>query len=109
NAVSLRKAMTKEERRLWYDYLKNYEIRFLRQKVIDKYIADFYCSKAKLVIEIDGTHHFEEEGKVKDAVRTESFENRGLKVIRISNYDIWNNFTGVCESIDRVVKESLLV
>ncbi len=105
-AKALRKNMTKEENHLWYDYLREYPIRFIRQKVIGKYIVDFYCAKAKLVIELDGSQHYEEEIE-KDALRTEFLEQYGLKVIRISNLDISKNFEGVCVFIDNEVKQSL--
>ena len=62
NARVLRKDMTPEERHLWYDFLRLYPVRFLRQKVIDAYIVDFYCSRARLVIELDGSQHYEEKG-----------------------------------------------
>ena len=71
NARKLRKNMTKEERHLWYDFLKNYPVRFLRQKVIDTYIADFYCHRARLIIELDGSQHYSETGLLKDKIRTE--------------------------------------
>ena len=80
NARALRKNMTKEERHLWYDFLRNYPIRFLRQKVIDHYIVDFYCHEARLIIELDGSQHYEKEGLLKDKIRTEQIENRGLTV-----------------------------
>lgn len=96
--------MTKEERHLWYDFLRDYPIRFLRQKVIENYIADFYCAKAKLVIEIDGTQHFENDGLLKDKIRTEHLEKYNLQVLRIPNNEINNNFEGVCEYIDYIVK-----
>ena len=107
NARALRKNMTKEERHLWYDFLKNYPIRFLRQKVIDNYIVDFYCHDARLIIELDGSQHYEKEGLLKDKIRTEQIETRGLTVIRIPNNEVMRNFSGVCEYIDLVVKESL--
>lgn len=100
--------MTKEERHLWYDFLRSYPIRFLRQKVIDNYIADFYCSRARLIIELDGSQHYEENGLLKDKIRTEKIESRGLKVIRIPNNEVNKNFNGVCEYIDLFVKKSLL-
>ena len=106
-AKTLRKNMTKEEKHLWYDYLREYPIRFIRQKVIGKYIVDFYCAKAKLIIELDGSGHYEDKGIEKDALRTESLEQYGLKVIRISNLDINKNFEGVCLFIDNEVKQSL--
>ena len=107
NARTLRKDMTKEERHLWYDFLRNYPVRFLRQKVIDDYIVDFYCHDARLIVEPDGSQHYEKEGLLKDKIRTERIETRGLTVIRIPNNEVMRNFNGVCEYIDMVVKESL--
>ena len=99
--------MTREEKHLWYDFLRLYPVRFLRQKVIGNYIADFYCSQAKLVIELDGSQHYTEENVEKDAVRTSFLEEYGLKVIRILNRDVNRNFEGVCAYIDLMVKERL--
>ncbi len=99
--------MTKEERHLWYDFLRTYPIRFLRQKVIDNYIVDFYCSDARLIIELDGSQHYEEKGLLKDKIRTEKIENRNLTVIRIPNNEVNKNFRGVCEYIDLFIKKSL--
>ncbi len=104
-AKQLRRNMTKEERHLWYDFLKNYPVRFLRQKVIDNYIVDFYCSSARLAVEIDGGQHFEEDGMLKDKIRTVNIENRDIAVIRIPNNEVNRNFAGVCEYIDMIVKE----
>lgn len=106
-AKQLRKEMTKEERRLWYDFLRIYPIRFSRQKVLGKYFVDFYSAEAKLVIELDGSQHYEKENAQKDAERTAFLENYGLRVIRISNNEVNRNFRGVCEYIDVVVKQSL--
>ena len=106
-AKQLRKNMTKEERHLWYDYLRKYPIKIIRQKVIGRYIADFYCAEAKLIIELDGSQHYEEEGLNKDIQRTEFFEEYDLKVVRISNLDVIKNFEGVCSYIDREIKQSL--
>lgn len=106
-AKQLRKEMTKEERRLWYDFLRGYPIRFSRQKVLGKYIADFYSAKARLVIELDGSQHFEESNLAKDAERTAFLEAYGLRVIRIPNNEVNKNFQGVCEYIDAVVKQAL--
>lgn len=103
-AKQLRKKMTKEERHLWYDFLRLYPVRFSRQKVLGKYIADFYSAKAKLVIELDGSQHYEDDNVQKDAKRTAFLEEYGLKVIRISNSEVNKNFNGVCEYIDSVVK-----
>ena len=107
NAKALRKSMTKEERRLWYDFLRAYPVRFLRQKVIDSYIADFYCHAARLVIELDGSQHYENPGLLRDAIRTARIEARKLTVIRIPNNAVNQNFRGVCEYIDCAVKETL--
>ena len=106
-ARELRKNMTKEERHLWYDFLRNYPIKFVRQKVIGKYIADFYSAKAKLVIELDGTQHYFESGLQNDAERTKFLEEFGLKVLRIPNNYINKNFREVCELIDNAVKERI--
>lgn len=106
-AKQLRKEMTKEERLLWYDFLRSYPVRFSRQKVLGKYIADFYCAEAKLVIELDGSQHYEDRNIKKDADRTAFLEGYGLRVIRIPNNDVGRNFCGVCEYIDAAVKQSL--
>ena len=105
NARNLRKNMTKEERHLWLDFLKQYPIRFRRQEIIGDFIVDFYCSAAALVIELDGSKHFEDRGKAYDEERTRFLESCGLKVLRFSNLDIWRNFRGVCEQIDMVVAQ----
>ncbi len=106
-AKELRKNMTKEERHLWYDYLRNYPTKFTRQKVLGKYIADFYCAKANLVIELDGSQHYKDEGLLNDEKRSAYLEQYGITVIRISNLDVLKNFEGVCMYIDNVVKQSL--
>ena len=103
-AKNLRNNATPEENHLWYDFLSKYTPRFQRQKVIDNFIADFYCHKAKLVIEIDGSQHRTNEGKVKDEFRTEILEGYDLKVIRFSNKQIDKRFFDVCNYIDTVVQ-----
>ena len=95
--------MTKEERHLWYDFLSTYNVRFQRQKTIDRYIADFYCCTAKLVIEIDGGQHYVEESFEYDRTRTECFEKVALKVIRFTNIEINKNFFAVCDEINKEV------
>ncbi len=107
NAKNLRKNMTKEERHLWHDFLKEYPIRFLRQKVIDTYIVDFYCSKARLIIELDGSQHYSETGQLKDKIRTEKIAERNLYVMRIPNNEINKNFENVCQYIDLYVRNRL--
>ena len=106
-AKQLRKEMTKKEKHLWYDFLRDYPVRFSRQKVLGKYIADFYCAKAGLVIELDGSQHFEEANIVKDAERTAFLESYRLRVIRIPNNEIFTRFESVCAHIDAVVQQSL--
>ena len=95
----LRRDMTKEERRLWYDFLRSLSVTVNRQKVIGPYIVDFYCAKAKLVIEVDGSQHFEDAGMQTDQERDIYLDSLGLRVLRYSNYDVNRNFSGVCEDI----------
>ena len=106
-AKQLRREMTKEERHLWYDFLRSYPVRFSRQKVLGKYIADFYSAEAKLVIELDGSQHYEDGNMEKDTERTAFLEGYALTVIRIPNNEVSRNFQGVCEYIDAAVKQSL--
>ena len=103
-AQSLRKTMTKEERRLWYEYLHNYPVRFRRQVTSGNYILDFYCTAAKLAIELDGSQHYEPAGQMYDARRSAYLEQQGIQVLRFSNSDVMNQLRGVCEVIDVAVK-----
>ena len=107
NAKFLRNNMTKEEKHLWYDYFKNCSIKFSRQKVLGRYIADFYSAEAKLVIELDGSQHFEKENRIYDEKRTEFLEQYGIKIIRIPNNEINNNFEGICRYLDKQIEQSL--
>ena len=106
-AKNLRKNMTPWERKLWYGFLRTYPLRFQRQKAIGNYIVDFYCAKARLVIELDGGGHYTPQQLEKDLLRTKELESMNLTVLRICNTDVYNNFVGVCESIDSNVKNSL--
>ncbi len=106
-AKELRKNMTPWERKLWYDFLRTYPVRFQRQKAIGEYIVDFYCAKAGLVLELDGGGHYEQRQKEKDAIRTEELEALNVKVLRICNTDIDKRFDDVCEYIDRIVNSLL--
>ena len=106
-AKNLRQNATPQENHLWYGFLSKYEVRFQRQKAIDDFIADFYCHKAELVVEIDGSQHYSEEGLRKDEFRTEVLEGYDLKVIRFTNHQIDTDFYGVCAYIDEVIKASL--
>ncbi len=103
-AKMLRKNMTPWERKLWYQFLRSYPIRFQRQKAIGDYIVDFYCAKAKLVVELDGGGHYTAEQTKKDGLRTKALEAMDLTVVRFCNLDIDHNFCGVCEMIDLTVK-----
>ena len=105
NAKSLRKNMTKEERHLWYDFLKQLPVTVHRQKVIGGYIVDFYIASAKLVIELDGSQHYEPADMEKDAVRDGYLKEQGLTVLRIPNNAVNENFRGVCEYIDGIIKK----
>lgn len=103
----LRRNMTKEERRLWYDFLKGLPITFNRQKVIGQYIVDFYCASAGVVVEIDGSQHYENIGKKNDRVRDEYMKSLGLTVLRYSNDEVNNSFDAVCEDIRLLLEEKL--
>ena len=106
-AKKLRRQMTKQERHLWYDFLRTYSVKVYRQRVIDNYVADFYCPAAKLVIELDGGQHYDDVKKVDDEHRSLIINQYGIQVIRIPNNEIDNNFYNVCTYIDSVVKRRL--
>ncbi len=97
NARKLRKNMTKEEKHLWFDYLKDYPVKIQAQKVIGDYIVDFFCFKARLAIELDGEQHHR---KNNDANRTSQLNKLGVDVIRFDNVEVMRNFDGVCSEID---------
>ena len=103
----LRRNMTAEERHLWFDFLRTYPVKFTRQKILGRYIADFCCPQAKLVIELDGSQHYEDNEIEKDSERTKYLEQYGLKVIRIPNNEVKQNFQSVCEYIDIAVKKRI--
>ena len=104
-AKELRKNATRQEKKLWYGFLNSCPVRFQRQKSIDSFVADFYCHEAKLVVELDGSQHYEEAGIARDKERSAILEKYGLKVIRFSNLEVDRNFQGVCTAIDLAVKE----
>ena len=106
-AKKLRNNATPQENHLWYDFLSKYPVRFQRQKAIDNFIADFYCHKARLVIEIDGSQHYEVSSIEYDKKRSQIFSEYGITVLRFTNIDIDKNFEGVCAEIERKVKELL--
>ena len=100
----MRKKMTPQEGILWHNYLKRYPVNIFRQRVIGNYIADFYCSSAKLIIELDGSQHFEEKNAEYDRIRADYFKSLGIKVIRFTNDEIKRNFDSVCILIDSEIK-----
>lgn len=106
-AQKLRREATPQERHLWYDFLSQYPIRFRRQVTIDRFIVDFYCAEARLVVEIDGSQHYSRNGMTYDKERTSVLNGYGLEVIRFSNRDIDFEFTGVCEEIHNTIKKQL--
>ena len=106
-ARELRRNMTPQEKHLWYDFLRAYPIKVYRQRIIGNYIADFYCHRARLVIELDGAQHYTLEGKNYDELRTEAIGKYGIKVIRFQNSDIDDAFAGVCYMIDKEIKSRL--
>ena len=106
-AKELRRNMTSQEKRLWYDFLQHYPEKIYKQRIIDNYIVDFYCHKARIIIEIDGSHHFTLEGKCYDEARTKIINEYGISVLRFSNWDIDDKFETVCEIIDSTIKQRL--
>ena len=104
NAKILRRNMTRQEKHLWYDFLQCYPVKIYKQRIIDNFIADFYCHSARLVVELDGSQHYSEQGEINDRTRTEILEKYGLYVLRFSNKDVDENFEGVCCMIDETIK-----
>jgi len=104
-AKELRKNMTPAERKLWFDFLRNFQFRVYRQRPIDNFIVDFYCAALKLVIEVDGNSHFTDDGQIYDQARTEKLAQYGLRVIRFTNQDVMNNFEAVCQQIQQICFE----
>ena len=103
----LRSNATNEENTLWYQYLRTCPVQFRRQHPFGSYIVDFYCAKAMLVIELDGSQHFDQAGLVRDSIRTQYLKSLGLQVLRFSNADIHRNLRGVCQAIDSAVAERI--
>ncbi len=107
SAQNLRKKATPQENKLWYEFLKDYDVPIHRQKVKGNYVLDFYCSKAKLAIELDGSGHYFKGKSIKDEERTQALEDYGIEVIRFGNNDVTDNFYGVCTAIDEKIKERI--
>lgn len=104
-ARELRQTMTKQEKHLWYDFLRHYPVKIYKQRIIDSFIVDFYCAKAKLVIEIDGAQHYTQQGKNHDRLRTEALQKYDLMVLRFPNNDVDSRFNYVCNTIDVIIRE----
>ena len=107
NARRLRREMTPHERKLWYLFLRKYPVKIYKQRIIGRFIADFYCASAKLVIEVDGSQHYETQGMTYDAERSAFLSGLGLEVLRFFNRDIDRDFRGVCEEIDNTIQNRL--
>ena len=107
NARQLRKEMTPRERKLWYLFLRKYPIKIYKQRIIGRFIVDFYCASAGLVIELDGSQHYEPQGIAYDEERSAFLSTLGLEVLRFSNRDIDRDFRGVCEQIDMTIQNRL--
>ncbi|MBQ4641681.1 MAG: endonuclease domain-containing protein [Oscillospiraceae bacterium] len=107
NARWLRREMTPYERKLWYLFLRKYPVKIYKQRIIGRFIVDFYCASAKLVIEVDGSQHYEPQGIAYDAERSAFLSALGLEVLRFSNRDIDRGFRGVCEQIDNTIQNRL--
>ena len=106
-ARELRRNMTDEERHLWYDFLRTYPVKFYRQRPIEHYIVDFCSLKVRLIVEVDGSQHYEPEGREYDDTRALVLQRHRFHTLRFSNRDINRNFRGVCEAIDETVKALL--
>ena len=107
NARRLRREMTPRERKLWYLSLRKYPVKIYKQRIIGRFIVDFYCASAKLVIELDGSQHYEPQGMVYDSERSAFLTALGLKVLRFSNRDVDRDFRGVCTQIDITIQKRL--
>ena len=103
----LRRNMTRQEKHLWYDFLRYYPVKIYKQRIVDNFIADFYCHSARIVVELDGSQHYTNQGKAHDDARTEILEKYGIYVLRFSNKDVDDNFEGVCYTIDKAIKERI--
>ena len=107
NARRLRREMTPHERKLWHLFLRKYPVKIYKQRIIGRFIVDFYCASANLVIEVDGSQHYEPQGMVYDAERSQFLTALGLEVLRFSNWDIDRDFRGVCEQIEITIQNRL--
>ena len=107
NARRLRREMTPQERKLWYLFLRKYPVKIYKQRIIGRYIVDFYCASAKVVIELDGSQHFEPQAVAYDADRSAFLSAQGLQVLRFTNLEVDKNFSAVCQQIDVTIQNRL--
>lgn len=107
NARRLRREMTPHERKLWYLFLRKYPVKIYKQRIIGRFIVDFYCASARLVIELDGTQHYESQGLAYDSERSTFLKGLDLEVLRFSNREIDSDFQGVCEQINQTIQNRL--
>ena len=103
-ARALRRNLTPQENRLWYVFLRDYPIKIYKQRIIESFVVDFYCAEARLVIELDGSQHYTEQGKAYDEERSQILREYGLKVLRFSNREVEQQFDAVCEKIHQEVQ-----
>ena len=106
NAQCLRRDPTPAERKLWFEFLRDLPVRFTRQKPLGRYIADFYCASRLLVIEVDGDSHYTDRGAAHDASRTAALESQGIRVLRVSNLEVMDQFEGVCQRITEALEKT---
>ena len=104
-ARRLRREMTPQEQRLWYVFLRKYPVKIYKQRIIESFIVDFYCADARLVIELDGSQHYTEQGKAYDEERSSIMEGYGVEVLRFTNLEVDREFDAVCERIDARIKQ----
>ena len=107
NARRLRREMTTHERKLWYLFLRKYPVKIYKQRIIGRFIVDFYCASARLVIELDGSQHYEPQSMAYDTERSTFLSVLGLEVLRFSNREIDRDFRGVCDQIDITIQNRL--
>ena len=103
----LRHKMTPMEKKLWYSFLRTYPVKMYKQRPIRTFVADFYCPLARLVIELDGSQHYTEQGMQYDKERSAVFEQYGVQVLRFRNQDVSAHFEMVCEQIHEAVVKRL--
>ena len=107
NARRLCREIPPHERKPWYLFLRKYPVKIYKQRIFGRFIVDFYCASAKVVIEVDGSQHYEPQGMAYDAERSAFLSALGLEVLRFSNRDIDRDFRGVCEEIDIIIQNRL--